>query len=42
MVFRHDLKLVSKENPGVVDGLPNDPTLPRSQEYPCPECHRAE
>ncbi|KAL9933823.1 hypothetical protein V8E36_007481 [Tilletia maclaganii] len=38
MVFRNDLIAVSKEQPGVIDKLMTDPTMPRTNEHACPAC----
>ncbi|PWN41038.1 putative DNA-directed RNA polymerase II 14.5 kDa polypeptide [Ceraceosorus guamensis] len=41
-VWSNDLMSVQKEQQGVVDGLPQDPTLPRTHEHPCPRCGHSE
>ncbi|KOS16192.1 dna-directed rna polymerase ii kda polypeptide [Malassezia pachydermatis] len=42
LVFRNDLKLISKEQPGVIDELMTDPTLRRTQDLTCPNCGHTE
>lgn len=42
LVFRNDLKSVTKEQPGVIDSIRTDPTLPRRNDHICPECGHSE
>ena len=42
LVFRNDLKDISKEQPGVVDELMTDPTLRRTHDLTCPQCGHTE
>ncbi|CAO1613660.1 unnamed protein product [Jaminaea pallidilutea] len=42
IVFRNDLKSVTKEQPGVIDSIRTDPTLPRRHDHICPECGHSE
>ncbi|AXA49500.1 DNA-directed RNA polymerase II subunit RPB9 [Malassezia restricta] len=42
LVFRNDLKLISKEQPGIIDELMTDPTLRRTLDLTCPSCGHTE
>ncbi|PWN24064.1 putative DNA-directed RNA polymerase II 14.5 kDa polypeptide [Microstroma glucosiphilum] len=42
MVFKNDLKSVTKEQSGVIDSIATDPTLPRKHDSECPACGHPE
>ncbi|CED83160.1 dna-directed rna polymerase ii subunit i [Phaffia rhodozyma] len=42
LVYRNDLLTITKEQPGVIQDIETDPTLPRRSEVPCPHCHHPE
>ncbi|KAJ2755416.1 DNA-directed RNA polymerase II subunit RPB9 [Coemansia nantahalensis] len=39
-VFRHEVLHIPSERTMVVTDLGSDPTLPRTQDVPCPKCNR--